>query len=61
VSFWTDFQSPTLLMIEQGNSSYPVDYNVVMLNGDENTVLPFMVYLIVVDLFCLPSNWTICC
>jgi FtsP/CotA-like multicopper oxidase with cupredoxin domain len=61
VSFWTDFQSPTLLMIEQGNSSYPVDYNVVMLNGDENTVLPFMTYLIVVDLFCLPSNWTICC
>ena len=39
VPFFTNYQSPTLSMIEQGNSSYPIDYNGAMLNGDENTVL----------------------
>ena len=38
-SFFTNFQDPTLLMVEEGNSSYPTEYNVVSLNGTENTVL----------------------
>jgi len=37
-SFWTNFQYPTLGMIEEGNSSYPQEYNVVSLNGNSSTV-----------------------
>ena len=40
-SFFTNFQNPTLLMVEEGNSSYPTDYNVVSLNGTGDTVSRF--------------------
>jgi len=38
-SFFTNFQNPTLLMVEEGNSSYPTDYNVVSLNGTQDIVM----------------------
>jgi hypothetical protein len=37
-SFFTNFQEPTMLMVEEGNSSYPTEFNVVSLNGTEDTV-----------------------
>ena len=37
-SFFTNFQEPTLLMVEDHNSSYPTDYNVVQFNGTSDTV-----------------------
>lgn len=41
-SFWTNFQYPTLGMIEEGNSSYPQEYNVVSLDGNSSTVTPHL-------------------
>jgi hypothetical protein len=39
-SFFTNFDDPTLLLVEDHNSSYPRDYNVVSLNGTDTTVCP---------------------
>jgi Multicopper oxidase len=50
-SFFTNFQEPTLLMIEEGNSSYPADYNVVSLSGDSSTVHSPIIILMLVGIF----------
>jgi hypothetical protein len=41
-SFFTNFEEPTLLMVEDHNSSYPVDYNVVSLDGTSDTWVYFV-------------------
>ena len=37
-SFKIDYASPTLLLVEDNDDSFPGSYNVVQLNGDDNTV-----------------------
>ena len=37
-SFKIDYKSPTLLLVEDHDDSFPTSYNVVELNGDDNTV-----------------------
>lgn len=37
-SLFLDWKDPTLLMVENHDSSYPADYNVLSLNGTSTTV-----------------------
>ena len=51
-SFLIDYENPTLLLVENHDDTYPSQYNVVSLNGTEETV-PFLAltWLILVGVF----------
>lgn len=39
-SFFANFENPSLLLIDEHNSSFPTNYNVIELDGDDTTVCP---------------------
>lgn len=59
-SLLIDWSNPTLLLADNRDPTYPSSYNVVSLNGTDDTVDPLFSSLMVVDIFrcsvCRPDH-----
>jgi hypothetical protein len=61
--FFINYSDPTLLLVEDHNPKYPDSYNVVSLNGTDDTVipLPLIKLLMVVGVLCASIGGAVCC
>jgi hypothetical protein len=60
--FFINYSDPTLLLVEDHNLKYPDSYNVVSLNGTDDTVIPlFEKLLIKVGVLCASIGGAVCC
>lgn len=58
-SFKIDWSDPTLMLVENHDKSYPSEYNVLPLNGTDDTVFSPIMISDVVGILCHPIIWTI--